>query len=89
MLGCKILSLYFLNRHKGWRKSLWIGLLALAWGSLIGFVRIAQGGHFFTDVLWSAAIVWLISALLYYLMALHKEPLIIYETEAKALSPTQ
>jgi membrane-associated PAP2 superfamily phosphatase len=56
---------------------------------LIGFVRIAQGGHFFTDVLWSAAIVWLISALLYYLMALHKEPLIIYETEAKALSPTQ
>ena len=88
-MGFYFFALYFLNRHKGWRKSLWIGLLALAWGSLIGFVRIAQGGHLFTDVLWSAAIVWLISALLYYLMALHKEPLIIYETEAKALSPTQ
>jgi len=78
-MGFYFVTLYFLNRHK--RKSFWIGLLAFTWGALIGFVRIMQGGHFFTDVLWSAAIVWLVAALLYYSMALHKEPLILSETE--------
>jgi membrane-associated PAP2 superfamily phosphatase len=31
-------------------------LLALVWGGLLGWVRMEQGGHFLSDVLWSAYI---------------------------------
>lgn len=31
-------------------------LLALAWGGILGWVRMKQGGHFLSDVLWSAYI---------------------------------
>jgi membrane-associated PAP2 superfamily phosphatase len=30
----------------------------VAYGSVMGAVRIAQGAHFFSDVLWSAGVVW-------------------------------
>lgn len=76
-MGFYFLALSLLSRRKRWRKSFWIGVLAFAWGATIGFVRIVQGGHFFTDVLWAAGIVWLVSILLYYSMGLHKEPLIL------------
>lgn len=40
----------------GWRRRWWlVGLLA---GSSIGFVRMAQGGHFMSDVLFSLLAVW-------------------------------
>ncbi len=87
-MGFYFLTLHFLSRRKGWRKSFWIGLLAIAWGAVIGLVRIMQGGHFFTDVLWSLAIVWFISALLYYSMGLHKEPLILSTTIKQDDNPT-
>lgn len=35
--------------------------LALIHGGLMSFGRMAQGGHWFSDVLWSAGIVWLTS----------------------------
>lgn len=37
----------------------WGWILAIALGALLSYVRIAQGGHFFTDVLFSALIMWL------------------------------
>lgn len=33
-------------------------LLGLAYGSLMGAVRIADGRHFFTDALWAGGVVW-------------------------------
>jgi dolichol-phosphate mannosyltransferase len=43
------------------RRKLAVAFLALALvhGGLMGFGRMAQGGHWFSDVLWSAGIVWL------------------------------
>lgn len=44
----------------------WSGLgLALGLGFLLSWLRIAQGGHFFTDALVSAIVMWLIALLLY------------------------
>lgn len=42
-------------------KKLFYGALltAIVWGSLLGYVRMAQGGHFFSDVLLSALVMWL------------------------------
>ena len=38
--------------------------LTLVFGFLLGFVRIAEGGHFFSDVIFSAIIVMLVSLFL-------------------------
>jgi lipid A 4'-phosphatase len=41
---------------------------AILYGSLIGFARIAQGGHFFSDVAFSFIFVYLTAKILFYLM---------------------
>jgi len=40
----------------------------LAYGAVMGVARVAQGGHFPTDVLWSGVIVMVVLAALYYLV---------------------
>lgn len=61
---------YFLYRH---RKK----VLAMVWlaggacyGILMGIGRMAQGGHFASDFLWSAAMVYLVGLALYYALRL-------------------
>lgn len=49
---------FFALRRISRRLALAALLAGLAYGWLIGFVRIAHGRHFFTDVLWSGGIVW-------------------------------
>jgi lipid A 4'-phosphatase len=39
---------------------------ALAAGGLIGVVRIAQGGHFLSDIVWAGVLVWGLTWLLYW-----------------------
>ena len=40
----------------------WLAFLAtLLFGTLIGIARIAQGGHFTSDVIWAAAVMWFTS----------------------------
>jgi membrane-associated PAP2 superfamily phosphatase len=41
---------------------------------LIGLGRMAQGGHFATDVIWAGGIVYLSGITLYYLLGLYKYP---------------
>lgn len=41
-------------------------------GGLLGLARMAQGGHFFTDVIWAGAICYFVAMGLYYLMGLDK-----------------
>jgi lipid A 4'-phosphatase len=43
-------------------------LLTLLLGGVLSYARIAQGGHFFTDTLFSALIMWLTALLLYYVV---------------------
>lgn len=38
--------------------------LGMAWGTILGVVRIAQGGHFFSDVLMSGLLIWLLTLIL-------------------------
>ena len=57
------------------RKALFAAIVVL-WGGLVGFVRIIQGGHFLSDVICSALIVYLVAKILYYLLFERKS----YET---------
>ena len=41
-------------------------VIGISFGTVTGVARMAQGGHFATDVLWSAIIVLVIVAALYY-----------------------
>jgi len=47
-------------------------VLGAAFGTFIGMARIVQGGHFASDVLWSAGAVWFTSAGLLHLFGLHR-----------------
>ncbi len=64
--GFSLIALYFTGwvaGRPGWR---WSGLaIGLAAGLLFGFVRTAQGAHFASHSLWSAAIDWLIASLVF------------------------
>ena len=67
-----LLSPFFLFRKidKKWAKfSLLFGLI---FGSVMGTIRIIQGGHFASDVLWSAGFTYIIGLMLYYLLHLDK-----------------
>lgn len=61
-----------LKRRK-WGRALWV--FGLLYGLLIGWVRVVQGGHFVSDVIFSGGIVYLSSVLLWRAMKLDKEPL--------------
>ena len=71
-MGFYFFCVYFLWRREG-RKSVWLGLLlALGLGGILGFTRVAQGGHFVSDVVWSAGVCYFVAAGLYYSMNLHR-----------------
>lgn len=50
------------------RKKFAAAVVATIWGSIVGFVRIIQGGHFLSDVVCSAIVVYGVSLLLHYLL---------------------
>lgn len=54
-------------------------IFALIWGSVIGFVRIGMGGHFASDVLWAAGVVYLASFGLFRIMGMHRQ--LYYQVE--------
>ena len=59
---------YFILREKKRYQSLfwlWGGIL---YGFVMGMARIIQGGHFVTDVIWSAGVVYLTAIVLSYLL---------------------
>lgn len=65
-MGFYFFAVALLGRHYQSKKIYYSGLI-LAWGlgGLLGFVRIAQGGHFLTDVLLSGLIMWLVALIIY------------------------
>jgi len=59
------LALYFvLRRHRRRRAARMALAIALAYGTLMGIARIAQGAHFASDIVWSAAIDWFVASAL-------------------------
>lgn len=64
-MGYFWLALWVYGERYGNRRLIGWGLgLGLVHGSAMAFGRMAQGGHFFSDVTWAAGIVYLCSALL-------------------------
>ncbi|MFI5344409.1 MAG: phosphatase PAP2 family protein [Chlamydiales bacterium] len=58
-MGFYFFALMFLGIRYKQKKVFWLGLgLSLILGALLGYARIAQGGHFFSDVLVSAFVMW-------------------------------
>lgn len=73
-MGFYFFALGFILRKKFPRLALLITILAAFWGGIIGWVRVGQGGHFSSDVLWAGVIVYLSSFLLYRAFKLHIQP---------------
>lgn len=71
--GYALLSLYFAGwaaGRPGWR---WGGLaLGILAGSAFSLVRIAQGAHFLSQTLWSAALMWCLASVLFYPAIIHR-----------------
>jgi len=73
-MGFYIFALYFIARGRNRKASAAFFLLALCYGAALGYIRVAQGGHFVSDVLWSGELVYLVCASLYYLLRLDAFP---------------
>lgn len=56
-------AVYYRARDR--RLALWFTALALTHGAAMGYGRIAQGAHWFSDVVWSAGFVYLVSWMIY------------------------
>jgi lipid A 4'-phosphatase len=70
--GFFFIGLWFLLRRSrpGWA-TVALGV-SLVWGGLIGYARMLQGGHFATDVVWAAAVMWITAGGLYYAFGLDR-----------------
>jgi lipid A 4'-phosphatase len=65
-MGFYFFAIALLGMHEGKRSIYIFGMLAASFlGGVLGFVRIAQGGHFLSDVIVSGLIMWLMSLCLY------------------------
>jgi len=53
-----------------WRIAMMI--FAMVYGLFLGWVRMAHGGHFFSDVIWSGFLMWVVALGLFYVFKLHK-----------------
>lgn len=65
-MGFYFFSLIFLGYHYREKSIFWLGIiLTVLLGILLSAARIAQGGHFLSDILFSALIMWLTALFLY------------------------
>jgi membrane-associated PAP2 superfamily phosphatase len=59
-MGFYFFTLALIARRLDYRKTFWFALiLAFGLGISLSLARIAQGGHFFSDTLVSALVMWL------------------------------
>lgn len=63
--------LFLRKRYKSWAWGFLI--FGTLYGLLIGYARMIAGGHFASDVLWAAGMVWLTGILGYYLLKVDTE----------------
>jgi lipid A 4'-phosphatase len=64
---------FFLRqRHRQKARVFLVG--GIGWGTVVGAARILQGGHFFSDVVWAGALVYLVGGLLALCCSLDRSP---------------
>lgn len=80
-MGFYFFALYFIFRGRKKNLTAWTFSLTLLYGFGMGLVRMAQGGHFLSDVLWSGGMVWFSCALLYYLLKIDRLVFVKLEPE--------
>lgn len=73
-LGFYFYALAFVMGVKHKRYFYMLAAFATLYGALIGWVRIVQGGHFMSDVIWSGCLIYLSSYLLWKAMKLDSDP---------------
>ncbi len=71
-IGFFLFTPYFI--FLGWRKRWAYAFLygGLVYGVLMGAARVLQGGHYLTDVIWAAGMVYLVDYALYYALRLYQ-----------------
>jgi membrane-associated PAP2 superfamily phosphatase len=72
-MGFYLMAPAFLLYRRRRRLAVAFFAAGLAGGMVMGLTRIVQGGHFASDVLWSAGCVYLTGLLLYVLLRLHED----------------
>jgi lipid A 4'-phosphatase len=65
-----LIAPYFVWRARARRRAMLALLGGVSYGLLMGFARMAQGGHFPSDILWALGVVYLVGLALYYLLRL-------------------
>jgi lipid A 4'-phosphatase len=70
-MGFFFMCFFFVFKKRSWRIAAL--LFGLAFGAIMGWARIVQGGHFASDVIFSAGMVFLTAAALAYLLKLDRE----------------
>lgn len=71
-VGYYFFAFYFLFRARHRMQARLFFLFALSYGTLIGFVRMAQGGHFASDVIWAGGLIYLCSYVLFRVLKMHQ-----------------
>lgn len=86
-MGYYLFALAFALKAFSLRKYRLMTIFTLLYGSLIGWGRIVQGGHFMSDVIFSGAILYLVAHLSWHIMKLENSPFYIPKEGGKKLSP--
>ncbi len=69
-----ILSIPFLFLRRRYKTWAWVFFIfGTLYGLLIGYARMVAGGHFASDVLWSAGMVWFAGIVGYYLLKVYED----------------
>lgn len=71
-IGFYFFILFLLLRREQRKWAIVFLIFGILFGGLIGVARIVQGGHFFSDIIWSGGLGYLSSAALYYLLGIHR-----------------
>ena len=67
-MGFYLIFPYFFLKNIDPLIALFFLVIGILFGLIIGLARMAQGGHFFSDVIWSLGIMYFTGLILYYLM---------------------
>jgi membrane-associated PAP2 superfamily phosphatase len=73
-MGFYLATPYLLLRKRRRRAALAVLAGGIAYGGLMGAARMMAGGHFLSDVVWSAGMTWLVALAAYPLLGLHRDP---------------
>lgn len=71
-MGYYLMAPFFILRKSCRRWAYFFLVVGIAYGSLIGFARMVQGGHFPSDIVWSGGLVYLIGLVLSYAFQFQK-----------------